>query len=44
MIIQLGQNSSNKPEDWIYSSASNYLGVESILEIHTLHARPQTYQ
>lgn len=33
-----------KPEDWIYSSASNYLGEESILEIHRLHPRLQTYK
>lgn len=33
-----------KPEDWIYSSASNYLGEESVLEIHTLHPRLQTYK
>jgi REP element-mobilizing transposase RayT len=26
-----------KPEDWIYSSMSNYLELESVIEVHTLH-------
>lgn len=26
-----------KPEDWIYSSMSNYLDLESVLDVHVLH-------
>jgi putative transposase len=26
----------SKPEDWLYSSATNYADMESVLEIHTL--------
>lgn len=33
-----------KPEDWIYSSASNYMDEESVLKVHCLHPRLQTYR
>jgi len=32
-----------KPEDWIYSSASNYMDEESVLKVHCLQPRLQTY-
>jgi hypothetical protein len=32
-----------KPEDYIYSSASNYAGLESILEVEILPTKWKTY-
>ena len=32
-----------QPGDWIYSSMSNYLGEESVLDVHTLHPRLITF-
>lgn len=33
----------SKPEDWIYSSARNYLGEESVLPVVTLHPKLTTF-
>ena len=32
-----------QPQEWIYSSATNYYGLESIIEIETLTPRLITY-
>lgn len=32
-----------KPEDYIYSSATNYTGLESVLEVQTLTTKWRTY-
>jgi len=32
-----------KPEDYIYSSATNYAGLESVLEIQILSTKWKTY-